>query len=189
MPTDAARSGWWPREPVPDARGGDRVVGRRREVRLAVAADLRDAGVAVIGLVACSAQKLDRSAPARELYCSPLFRKSLAYAAARCSKVYVLSARHHLVELDTMLEPYEHRLGTAEQREQWGDAVARELVKRHGGDVAALLLAGADYVDPIRLGFLVTPGARELYTVEPLARMQVGERLRWLNEQLAGKAA
>lgn len=142
----------------------------------------------MIGLIACSAQRLDRPAPARELYCSPLFRKSLAYAERHCERVYVLSALHRLVELDQVLEPYEHRLGAAAEPERWGDDVARELVARHGGDVAALVLAGADYVDPIRLGFLVTPGARELYLRDPLAGLQVGERLRWLNEQL-GEAA
>lgn len=143
----------------------------------------------MIGLISCSAQKLDRPAPARELYCSPLFRKSLAYAERRCERVYVLSARHHLVELDTVHEPYEHRLGGVAERERWGDAVACELVARHGGDLAALLLAGTEYVDPIRLGWLWTPGARELYIVDPLAGLQVGQRLRWLNEQLAEDGA
>lgn len=145
----------------------------------------RAGGGRVIGLVSCSAQKLARLAPARELYCSPLFRLSLAYAERRCASVYVLSARHRLVELDTVLEPYEQRLGAAREREQWGDAVARELVERHGGDIAALLLAGTEYVDPIRLGFLITPGARELYIADPLAGLQVGQRLRWLNKELA----
>jgi hypothetical protein len=37
----------------------------------------------MIGLVSCSAQKLDRPAPARELHCSALFRKSLAYVCGR----------------------------------------------------------------------------------------------------------
>jgi hypothetical protein len=137
----------------------------------------------VIGLVSCGATKLDRPAPARELYTSELFRRSLAYAERRCQHVYVLSAKHRMVELDQMVEPYEQRLGAATERKQWGDAVARELVARHGGDVAALVLAGAEYADAVRLSWLWTPGARELYIVAPLAGLQVGQRLRWLGAQ------
>jgi hypothetical protein len=147
----------------------------------------------VIGLLSCSAQKLDRAAPARELYCSPLFRKSLAYAERRCKRVYVLSALHHLVELDQVLEPYERRLdSTKREREIWGTITASALephARRAGHDL--LILAGADYVRPLLR--VVAPwwrdGSWRKHIHLPLAGMQVGERLRWLNDQSSKCAA
>jgi hypothetical protein len=59
----------------------------------------------------CAARKLDRPAPARELYVSQLFEKASAYATAARDRRYVLSAKHGLVQPDTVLEPYDVRLG------------------------------------------------------------------------------
>jgi hypothetical protein len=149
--------------------------------------------VAVIGLVACAAEKLARPAPARELYCSPLFRKSLAYAEARCDRVYVLSAAHGLVELDAVTKPYDRRLGGKAERLAWGSRAARSLVTRHGREVDYLLLAGADYAEPIATGLRTHDGYGEggwrgvapERILQPLQGLQVGARLRRLNELLA----
>lgn len=150
----------------------------------------------MIGLVACSAQKLERPAPARELYCSPLFRKSLAYAERRCERVYVLSASHGLVELDTVVSPYDRRLGGKKEREAWGRRVASTLIDRHGRDVEYLVLAGRDYADPLVTGLRTHDGfhedgwrgvARERI-VQPLAGLQVGDRLRRLNEWIGARS-
>ena len=147
----------------------------------------------MIGLVSCSAQKLDHPAPARELYCSPLFRKSVAYAEARCEHVYVLSARHHLVALDQVLAPYEHRLGTTKrERALWATIVTSGLEARHGRTKHdLLLLAGADYVKPLvrEVAHWWRDGSWRRRVHLPLAGLQVGERLRWLNEQLTRSAA
>jgi len=69
-----------------------------------------------IFVVACGAAKLDRPAPARELYCSPTFRHILAAAEAEAeattrdlgvpSRVLIMSAKHGLVSPDAELEPY-----------------------------------------------------------------------------------
>ena len=134
----------------------------------------------MIGLISCSAQKLDRPAPARDLYCSPLFRKSLAFAESRCQGVYVLSAALGLVELDQQLEPYDRRLGDKEDRRAWADGVAGALIDRHGVAETYLLLAGADYARPL-LSALRWRGWRGRVR-EPLQGLQIGERLRALNE-------
>lgn len=157
----------------------------------------------MIGLVSCSAQKLNRAAPARELYRSPLFRKSLAYAEPRCERVYVLSAAHGLVELDAVTKPYDRKLGGKKEREAWARRVAGSLIGRHGREIDYLLLAGADYAGPLETALRTHDGYREdralgchrWYGVprerikQPLAKMMVGERLRWLNGQLATRAA
>jgi hypothetical protein len=143
----------------------------------------------VIGLVACSSQKLEEPAPARELYCSPLFRRSLAYAESRCSKVYVLSALLDLVELDQVVATYDHRLSKFE-RVQWGRRVAAKLIARHGREVEYLILAGKDYADPLATALRTYDGHRDGAwrgveagrILQPLLGLKVGERLRKLNE-------
>lgn len=151
----------------------------------------------MIGLVSCSSQKLDRPAPARKLYCSPMFRRSLAYAEARCERVYVLSAALGLVELSQRVEPYDLRIGGKKERAAWGRRVAGTLIDRHGREVDYLVLAGADYAVPLATALRTYDGHNgERWTgvateriLQPLAKMQVGQRLRWLNEQLARSAA
>lgn len=65
-------------------------------------------------VIPCGAGKLDREAPARELYTSDHFRRQLRAAEAACEEgdvVLVLSALYGLVELDEVLEPYDLRMG------------------------------------------------------------------------------
>lgn len=151
----------------------------------------------MIGLVGCSAQKLDLPAPARLLYCSPLFRKSLAYAERVCSRVYVVSATHGLVELDTVTKPYDRRLQGKAERVAWGRRVAHLLVDRHGRAVDYLILAGADYAQPLATGLRTIDGFHEDgwrgvpkgRIHQPLIGLHVGQRLRRLNELLGEAAA
>lgn len=148
----------------------------------------------MIGLVACSSQKLDHPAPARELYSSALFRKSLAYALSRCTQVYVLSAALGLVLLDQVVKPYDRRLSKKE-RAAWGARVASELIDRHGRDVDYLILAGQDYAVPLATALRTHDGhhvdgwhgVKAQRIVQPLIGLQVGERLRKLNEWIGAK--
>lgn len=64
-------------------------------------------------VVPCGAAKLDREAPARDLYTSDHFRRQLRAAELACEEgdvVLVLSALYGLVELDEVLEPYDLRM-------------------------------------------------------------------------------
>lgn len=134
----------------------------------------------MIGLVSCSSLKLEHAAPARELYVSPLFRMSLAYARARCSSVYVLSALHGLVELDAVIEPYDRRLDDSDvaERQIWGSTVVAELEARHG-ESDLMVLAGQLYAGPVRF-YSGHWGRRFL---EPLRGMMLGRRLQWLTRE------
>jgi uncharacterized protein DUF6884 len=135
--------------------------------------------VSRIGLVSCSSEKLDHAAPARELYCSSLFRLALRYAEQTCERVYVLSGLHYLVQLDEMIAPYDFHLGKQPRarREAWGYHVAWQLAQRHPERGELVILAGAAYADALQ-----TTGARETWQWSfPLAGLQLGERLRFLS--------
>jgi hypothetical protein len=141
----------------------------------------------VIGLVACSKSKLDRPAPARELYTSPLFKLSLAYAKAHCRTVFAISAEHGLVPLDRVLAPYDTTLAdlSPARRSLWGQGVvASVLLRLYADDSRLMIFAGDSYVEPIDAALR---GTAEI--VEPLHGMQIGERLSFLNAQLGRRAA
>lgn len=79
-------------------------------------------GALRVALVGCGASKLDRPAPARELYTSNLFHLSIKYAEKTCDQVFIVSALHGVVEPEQVFEPYNwdlRKLGKRE-REDWG---------------------------------------------------------------------
>lgn len=139
-----------------------------------------------IGLVGCASQKLKRPAPARELYVSQLFKKASAYAELTCDRWYVLSAKHGLVHPDTVLEPYDIRLGTNHRTtppiHQWAARVKAQLDDELAGldNVKLIALAGEQY------RMAVYRGAYE-YEI-PMKGLGIGQQLGWLTERLSAGA-
>jgi hypothetical protein len=145
-----------------------------------------------IALVSCVAKKLDTPAKARDLYTSPLFAKSLALAERTHDITHILSAHHGLVELDRIIAPYNVTLASFGKRDRlvWGRLIVESLARRYTGEtVEFTLFAGAVYVDPI-IDVLDERRRRDgkvsRWTIhDPMHGLEIGERLRWLNEQLA----
>jgi hypothetical protein len=128
-----------------------------------------------IALVGCGKEKLDRPAPARELYTGSLFRMAVAYAEAHCDGWFVLSAEHGLVASDQVLAPYDTRIEQVVPR-SWGRRVAAQLVIAAPARATLVLLAGDAY------------GAFRTHTSltleEPLRGMGIGERRAWLSREV-----
>ena len=134
------------------------------------------AGQLHIGLVACSRSKLSWSAPARNLYVSPLFRAARAYSERHYGprRWLILSALHGLVDPETVLAPYDLSLRqlSAREREAWGNRVAVELADRFPAGTVLWFHAGALYRDAI--ASVVPHQVRS-----PLAGLAIGQRLAW----------
>ncbi len=91
-----------------------------------------------IVLIACATKQGVKKAKAKDLYISPLFTNSLAYAySLKPDKIYLLSALHHLLDLDTEIEPYKVTLScvpkqrrkhakilNTKEKEEWGKKIA-----------------------------------------------------------------
>jgi len=138
-----------------------------------------------IALIGCSGPKLKQAAPARQLYTSQLFRSTLAFAERRHDAVYVISAKHELVALDQVVAPYDLTMADVakEWRVVWGTRVWGSIQSRHQNvDRQVFIYAGKDYAQPIRRA-----GFHRATFHEPLAKMQIGQRLRWLRAQLAAE--
>lgn len=131
-------------------------------------------------LISCVSKKGDKKTKAKDLYESPLFVKSLAYGQKlNPDKIYILSALHHLLDLDTEIEPYNLTLNnmTKSEKTNWGKIVIEQLQKI--ADIKNdkfIILAGQNYLTPIQ---------KCLTNIEtPLNRKKIGERLQFLTNQL-----
>ncbi len=127
-----------------------------------------------VGLVVCSRIKADRARPARELYVSPLFRAARAYAERHYAQWLILSARHGVVEPDTVVDPYDLSLRrlSARERELWGNRVAVELTDRFPAGTVLWFHAGVLYRDAIAS---VVPHQVRC----PVASLGIGQQLAW----------
>lgn len=165
---------------------------RRRHFRgfLSVgnAQDFCDGKTRRVILVSCAATKLDRPAPAADLYASPLFRAARCYAEASGHPWLVLSARHGLVEPTTVLKPYDTKLTDLkpDERSAWADRVTRALYFRgFGGWGVFEVHAGNTYARPLRDA--LAPIALDI--LEPLAGLGIGRRLQWYITAESGRRA
>lgn len=153
-----------------------------------------------IALIGCAATKLDRRAPARELYVSALFQLSLQYAEMVLgAEVFILSAQHGLVRPDQELAPYNLSLADLDpwERAWWAHEVEAQFAEVLGADLVPGLHTGEE-TDEAEW-FLHQPGLRlvllagKLYRFippfpekfeEPLRGMGIGSRKAWLRAQV-----
>lgn len=163
--------------------------------REAAAREARDARLRALGrpvrvaIVACSATKRPGRHTARELYASPLFRLSLAYAEAHADELRIASAKYRILHPDRLIDHYDERL-PQRQRELalWGLCALTDLRLDYcpvGVPVHLILLAGRNYAEPI-----LEAGLPDDWTFElPLAGLQIGQRLSFLAAALRGALA
>lgn len=87
-----------------------------------------------IGLVGCVKSKLPRSAAARDLYTSPLFKGRRRYVERTCDRWFILSAAHGLVAPDENLAPYDQTLTKVSEaeRRRWSQNVLGSLEETLG---------------------------------------------------------
>lgn len=135
-------------------------------------------------LIACCGTKLPSPAPARLLYCSDLFRKSLVWSQSlRADSTFVLSALHGVVGLDQVVAPYDSTLQRmpAAERRAWGARCWASLAPRVRPDDTVIFLAGRLYREPL-MPHLIAHGIDRDRIMAPLAGMGIGLQKRWLTK-------
>jgi len=140
--------------------------------------------MARIVLLSCTKAKLDKPAPAQELYSpSPMFQKTKAYGESlKPDKTFILSAKHHLTPMDKQLEPYDLTLKNMkkDEKEQWGETVISQMKDRgiKPESDTFIFLAGSEYIKPLK------DHIPEENIENPMQGKRMGERLSWLNKQV-----
>ena len=163
----------------------------------------------VAAIVACGAEKLDRPAPACELYIGPLFRARKERVESLGIPWWIYSAKYGLIPPERMIEPYELKLAQHKPavREESGlnacNRLAMECYRlgfnsdplRAGGKLdrepwnrlCVEIHAGQEYV------FALLAGNHDRFAFSwPTKGMQIGEQLAFykaLNEGARRKAA
>ena len=132
-----------------------------------------------IVLLSCTKSKLEEPAKARDLYSpSPMFQKTLAYGESlRPDKIFILSAKHHLVPMDKKLAPYELTLKTMGK----GGKIVIQQMEKSGINIQKdkfIFLTGSEYMKPL-LDYIP-----EQNIETPMDGKRMGERLQWLNSQI-----
>jgi len=150
-----------------------------------------------IVLISCVSKKLAYKAKAKDLYTSPLFKYSLKYAKSFTpDKIFILSAKYGLLELEKEVEPYKETLSgvsrkqrakkpglkvlSKEERKHWGDKVSAQLnkvidVKRD----EVIFLAGERYREHL-LPHITN------YKI-PLKGLSIGKQLKFLKEKTSNE--
>jgi hypothetical protein len=121
-----------------------------------------------IVLISCVSNK--GKGKAKALYQGSLFRNSLEYAhCLNPDQIYILSALHHLLDLEKEIEPYDVTLSyvrpkdklkkpnlkvlTKDEATIWGHRVLKQLsVKTDLQKDEFIILAGQSYLKPIASG-------------------------------------
>lgn len=131
-------------------------------------------------LISCASKKLSGSAKAKDLYISPLFKKKLAYAhMLKPDKIFILSAKYHLVPLNRIISPYNLTFNEMSVKEirVWAKKVIVALKKEAKlNNDEFIFLAGENY-----RRFLI-PEIKN-YKI-PMKGLGIGEQLKFLTDRL-----
>jgi cytoplasmic iron level regulating protein YaaA (DUF328/UPF0246 family) len=131
-------------------------------------------------LISCVSKKRNIACKARELYQSTLFKLSLAYAETlNADHIFILSALHGVVELDSIIEPYNITLNNMSEKDKkdWAQKVMVQL-KDKGIDFEQdqiIFLAGNNYRKHLICEFKKSK--------VPMKGLRIGEQLSFLKER------
>jgi len=132
--------------------------------------------MAKIVLISCVSKKLPYKAKAKELYISTLFKYNLKYARSLSpDKIFILSAKYGLVDLEKKIEPYDKTLSNMPSKEirKWADCVIGQIKKEADmKEDEFVFLVGEKYrkyLLPQILNYQI-----------PLEGLKIGEQLQYL---------
>jgi len=134
-----------------------------------------------IVLISCSKSKLDKPAPARELYTGQLFKKAVAWTERQGHQWFVISALHGLVAPNQSIASYNYSLKDrrgSRERESWAHLAIRALSPIHlpRGSRAILIMP------ELYRRFIQPELDRASITYSnPLQRLAIGKQMQWLD--------
>lgn len=131
-------------------------------------------------LISCSKSKGGHRDLARNMYVSPLYRKSVMVAEGWGLPFSILSAKHGLLDPEETIEPYDLTLKGASKRFKldWAHKVDEQIRRSIDRKKRLIVLAGDDYYAP-----LIEAGIKDpLDYFAPMRGLSLGNRLVFLNQ-------
>ena len=131
-------------------------------------------------LISCVSKKLNKKARAKELYISPLFKYNLKYAKSlNPDKIFILSAKYGLIDLNDKIEPYDKTLNkmSKKEKQEWAKNVINKLKNIIDLEEDKIIfLAGKNYRE-----YLVP--LLKNYEI-PMRGLSIGKQLKYLKEHI-----
>ena len=136
--------------------------------------------MSTIALISCVSQKADYKTEARNMYTSTLFTKGMKYIETilKPDKAFILSAKHGLLKLDEVIEPYNETLNTKKksERQEWAKTVFSQIQKECDvNNDNFIFLAGKKYYKDLTQ---YLPNHKII-----MENMPIGIRLQWLTKE------
>lgn len=106
-----------------------------------------------VALIACSRAKLPHAAQAKDLYTGTRFRLACGWASRHdVDEVFILSARHGLLRMEEVLEPYDESLANKSPLalRDWAWSVCRCLRESAAPITHITVLADGKYAEALR---------------------------------------
>jgi hypothetical protein len=133
-----------------------------------------------IALISCVSKKCLYKTEAKNMYTSPLFVKSLKYAndILKPNKIFILSAKYGLLNINEKIEPYNETLNDKKQKEKrkWANDVMNQLMKECDlNNDRFIFLERKNYYEKLILSL---PNNEIL-----MENLQIGKKLQWLKEK------
>jgi hypothetical protein len=133
-------------------------------------------------LISCSKSKGGHRDLARNMYVSPLYRKSVMVAEAWGLSFSILSAKYGLLDPNETIEPYDLTLKGAskEAKSEWGRKVDQQIRDSIYSRKHLVVLAGDDYYAPLVMAGIKNP----LKLLAPMRGLSLGKRMGFLNQSI-----
>ena len=127
-----------------------------------------------VAFIACGKKKKRIPCSAGEMYQGILFKKTMIYCKQNFNpdSIFILSAKHGLLQPDTIIKPYDETLNTKtlEEKEEWSLRVKKQIkTQLLCGEF--WFFAGENYISFFDGIF-------------PMKGLSIGKRLQWLNQNI-----
>ncbi len=134
-------------------------------------------------LISCVSKKLPYKTKAKNLYVSPLFKYNLRYAhSLNPDKIFILSAKYGLVDLESEVEPYDQTLNNMKKEElkQWSGKIINQLKEQTDLQEDEFIFLAGEMYRKFLIPFIKN------YKV-PMQGLGIGNQLKYLKESLEKK--
>ena len=139
--------------------------------------------IPAIYLISCTKKKMDDSCAASEMYMpSPKFKKSKEIAEKQGAPYFILSAKHHLLRPECVIDWYEQKVAKAhtDANRKWAERTVAEMKTTLPKAEKVIMLAPKNYYAGL-LGWL---GDNFPSVETPFKGLAMGKQLQWLGKEL-----
>lgn len=134
----------------------------------------------MIIFIGCVKQKQDKRCTAETLYNSTLFKYALSYAKKlKPRKIYILSAKYGVLELNDIIEPYDVTLNKKNKKEKqiWAYNCYRQLQEKGVNfNEPTVWLCGTNYREYLMQKFT--------NNIVPIKNMGLGKQLKFFKDNI-----